>query len=481
MKNRKLIRLSKTVIAGFIIVLSYGCERDLTDDAIPATFPNTADIFTDAPVGLTDDFFKSFDPAGGANTEGFGTDDQVAFEGSTSIRIDVPAPNDPNGGFIGGIFKDRGEGRDLSGYDALTFWAKGSTTATIGEVGFGTDFEESNFAVTLANVQLSTDWRKYTIPIPDPSLLTQEKGMFLFSAGTQSTNGFGFTFWIDELRFENLGTLGQPRPQIFNGEDITQQAFGGSMLQTTGLGYKVNLASGINQTVRATANYFDFTSSNPSIATVSNLGEINVISEGTATITASIRGALAEGSLTLEVTGPFEFAPAPTRDAASVISLFSDTYTDVPVSRYNSFFEPFQTTLGGVLPIGDQAIISYTDLNFVGIVFNPVIFPSEAVPTINAAGMTHMHIDINIQEELQVGDRILLELTNYGATNQTGGFTINSTDLETDGWVGFDIPLAQFVGLTDRSSLGLLLFNSQIGPNPTISNVFFDNIYFYNE
>ncbi|MFP4847064.1 Ig-like domain-containing protein [Winogradskyella sp. PE311] len=479
MKTKKLIQLNTALL--MLLLIAVGCERDISDDATESTFPNTADIFTDAPVGLTDDFFKSFDPAGGANTEGFGTDDDVSFEGTTSIRIDVPAPNDPNGGFIGGIFKDRGAGRNLTGYDALTFWAKGSTTGTIGEVGFGTDFEESNFAVTLANVQLSTDWRKYTIPIPDPSLLTQEKGMFLFSAGTQSTNGFGFTFWIDELRFENLGTLGQPRPQIFNGEMVTQQAFSGSVIQATGLGYKVNLASGINQTVSATPNYFNFISSDPSVATISNLGEITVLNEGTTTITASISGVLAEGSLTLEVSGPFEFAPAPTRDASSVISLFSDAYVDVDVSRYNSFFAPFQTTLGGVLPIGDQAIISYTDLNFVGIVFNGVIFPSEAVPTIDATGMTHMHIDINVQEELQVGDRILLELTNYGATNQTGGFTITSTDLATDGWVGFDIPLDQFAGLVDRSSLGLLLFNSQIGANPTISNVYFDNIYFYNE
>jgi len=345
MRNMRLIKLNKIFMLGLVLVLVYGCERDFTDETVLATFPSTGDIYTDAPVSLTDEFFISFDPAGGANTEGFGTDDDVSFVGTSSIRIDVPVPNDPNGGFIGGIFRDRGAGRDLTGFDALTFWARGSTTGMIGEVGFGTDFQGDNFAVNLQNVQLSTDWRKYTIPIPDPSLLTQEKGMFLFSAGTQSTNGFGFTFWIDELRFENLGTLGQPRPQIFNGENVTQQAFSGSTIETTGLGYTVNLESGINQTVTTTPNYFTFTSSNPSVASVSDSGEITVISEGTTTITGSIAGVLAEGSLTLEVAGPFEFAPVPTRDPDSVISLFSDAYTDVDVSRFNSFFEPFQTTL----------------------------------------------------------------------------------------------------------------------------------------
>jgi len=78
--------------------LIIGCDRDISDDAALASFPNTAEIFTDNPVGLTDDFFISFDPVEGANTEGFGTDDNEAYQRTSSIRIEVPAPNDPNGG-----------------------------------------------------------------------------------------------------------------------------------------------------------------------------------------------------------------------------------------------------------------------------------------------------------------------------------------------------------------------------------------------
>ena len=191
-----------------IILVTVSCEREVSDDAIPATFPTTAEVYTDAPVGLTDQFFDSFDPNAGANAEAFGTDENVAYLGSSSIRLDIPAPNDPNGGFIGGIFKDRGEGRNLTSYDALTFWVKASRTAVFDEVGFGTDFEQDKFPVVRAGIPLSTDWRKVIIPIPDPSKLVQEKGMFFFSTGTQSTDGVGFTIWIDEIRFENLGTLG---------------------------------------------------------------------------------------------------------------------------------------------------------------------------------------------------------------------------------------------------------------------------------
>ena len=132
MKNIKYLKT--TLLALMIITVS--CERELSDDITVATFPSAGDFYTDAPVGLTDAFFISFDPASGANTEGFGTDDNEAYEGTSSIRIDVPTPSDPNGAYIGGIFKDRGDGRDLTGYDALTFWLKGSTTATIATFGF---------------------------------------------------------------------------------------------------------------------------------------------------------------------------------------------------------------------------------------------------------------------------------------------------------------------------------------------------------
>ncbi len=482
-----MIKHKFTYLKFFGLVLLSGmvftsCEREISDQAVPATFPNTAEVYTDNPVGLTDEFFESFDPATGANTEAFGTDDEVSYLGSSSIRLDIPAPNDPDGGFIGGIFKDRGEGRDLSGYDALTFWIKASRTAAFDQIGFGADFEEGKFTTARFNIPLSTDWRKITIPIPEPSKLTQEKGLFLFSTGTNSTDGVGFTVWIDEIRYENLGTIGQKQSSIFNGNNVNQDAFVDVPIQIEEFSVSANLASGENVTVQASPQYFDFSSSNPDVATVSETGLVSVISTGEATISATLGNTATQGTLNLNVEGGFNFAPVPTRPAENVVSIFSDAYLNIPVSRYNSFFEPFQTTLGGVQQVGSQSIISYTNLNFVGIVFNDVIFPAEAVQPVNATGLTHLHIDVNVQEPVQASDRLLLQLTNYGATETVGSFLINGSDLLEDEWVGFDIPLSDFSGLTDRNRIGLLLFNSESGPaNPTISNIFLDNIYFYTE
>lgn len=476
----KKINLKYNVILpvlGLICVMMISCERGFSDDIDLATFPNTPEVFTDAPVGLTDAFFISFDPAGGANTSGFGTDNNEAYEGSTSIRIDVPAPNDPEGGFIGGIFQDRGDGRDLTGYDALTFWAKGSTTATIGLFGFGTDFIENRYAVGLENTQLSTDWKKYTIPIPDASKLVQEKGMFIFSAGTESTNGAGYTFWIDEIRFENLGTLGQPRPAILGGQDQTAQANIDTSVPIIGLSQTFNLANGEDVTVTATPAYFDFITSNPFVASVDDQGVVTVegpgepdpntgVVDNTSVITATLGGMDASGSLTISSVN------------IDVISIFSDVFANVPVDNYNGFYlDGFQTTLGGAIQEGTNNIIDYTMLNFVAIEFYGR--DGSGVQPVDASDMTHIHIDIRPNETIEASDFFRIEIfNNFTLGSQLAGtYTISGSELTSNDWVGFDIPLSSFSGLTSQDALGAMIFVS----DGTIVNISLDNIYFYSE
>ena len=89
---------------GFLALALVSCERGFSDEITLATYPETPEVFTDFPVGLTDAFFVSFDPAGGANVNGFGTDENEAYKGNSSIRIDVPDSGDPEGNYIGGIF-----------------------------------------------------------------------------------------------------------------------------------------------------------------------------------------------------------------------------------------------------------------------------------------------------------------------------------------------------------------------------------------
>ncbi|MBQ0732958.1 glycosyl hydrolase family 16 [Aquimarina celericrescens] len=480
MKNRKHIDLKTICSLTLVLVLLSSCERGLSDEAVFATFPNTADIYTDSPVGLTDEFFKSFDPALGANTEAFGTDDDVAFEGNSSIRIDVPAPDDPNGNFVGGIFLDRGEGRDLTGYTALSFWAKGSITATIGLVGFGTDFEDNKFAVERQNIQLSTDWRKYIVPIPDPSKLIQEKGMFVFSAGgfdiidaVPNGNEIGYTFWLDELKFENLGTVAQLRPAIFSGQDLMLQTFVGSTVPIFDLDATFNGPTGEDITVAAAPSYFDFSSSNTDVAFVNELGLIEIVGLGIATITAQLDGVAAQGSLEITASAGLESAPEPTLPPENVKSIFSDVYDIETASNFTPEFGGSTTDLALLLN-GDDFFLSYTNNNFTGILFDN---------TVDASTLTFLHVDVYIQDSS--GD-IGLQIRDAGAnqeieTDPNTGFPIGDdkdfrfdlTGLTPGQWTSFEIPLAGDIA-NQKNNLGGIILTG--GPNFIL-----DNIYFYRE
>lgn len=488
MKTLKHIQIKICLPLVLVLMTMVSCERDLSDDVELATFPNTAEIFIDDPVGLTDDFFISFDPAFGANTEGFGTDQNEFYEGTSSIRIDVPTPTDPDGNFIGGIFRDRGEGRDLSGYDALTFWAKGSLTGNV-LVGFGTDFMTDTYPVS-TTIQLSSGWKKYVIPIPDPSKLVQERGMFLFSAGSydilsnddpSDANSFsdnvGFTFWIDELKFEKLGTTRLLFPYILEGQNIQTDNFVGYSETIGGLGATFNISNGQNVSVTAARSYFEFDSSDPSVATVNNLGEVNVIGSGVTTITGSLGNTAASGSLQITSSGSFVNAPDPTLPQANVISIFSDSYTGV------TSFNPGVFAGSNIGNIQVQAFagnshVNYESLDFVGIGWDG---------TVNVSGMTNVHLDVQLTSA--PGSALVMELIDFGPDDtdngfgdgSAGGFNV-SNQLSEGQWVGIDIPLSSFTlstggggsGSPNLSNIGYIVFVSSNGASFLV-----DNIYFY--
>lgn len=469
MKNIKFIYTNTVILLALVLITITSCERELSDEVAFETFGKTAEIFTDTPIGLGSNFYFPF---GGSKPTAWSVDDEVSYNGTASMRFDVPNVDDPEGNYAGAIFRIDGSGRNLTEFDALTFWAKASQGVIVGEIGFGQDFIENKFQATKTNISLGTNWAKYIIPIPDPSKLIEERGMLWYAAGTQGTGGFGYTFWMDEVRFEKLGTIAQPRPAILNGEDIVQQSFIGVDIELTGLTQTFNSESGINQTVSAAPSYYTFTSSDVDVAQVSEKGIVSVVGSGTATITAILGGVRALGSLTVESLGTFQGAPVPTRDPNNVLSIFSDAFNNVPVDYYNGFFAPFQTTQGGAPPLdlGNDLIISYTDLNFVG------IGTFLNVPTIDITQMTHLHVDINVREAIDPGDFIRLQLINsVGGNEISGSFTINGSQLLSNQWASFDIPLASFSGLSVRNNIGLLFFIS----DATISNIYVDNIYYY--
>jgi hypothetical protein len=251
------------LIAALVLLPISSCARDL-DELETATFPTNGDIFIDGFSGGLE-----YNAYGDSKVTAFEVDNDVVYKGEASMRFEVPDAGDPLGGYAGGIFKVPG-GRDLTGYNALTFWIRSSQAATLNEVGFGQDFDGAPYLVNLRGLCINTNWQKVIIPIPDPSKLTQEQGMLHYAEGPE--NDKGYTFWIDEVQFEQLGTIAYPRGVVQGGLDQFVQAETGGILFLGGTSATFNMPTGTDRTVEATAAYFDFVSSDPSVATVNEFG-----------------------------------------------------------------------------------------------------------------------------------------------------------------------------------------------------------------
>ena len=122
-------------------------------------------------------------------------------------------------------------------------------------------------------------------------------------------------------------------------------------------------------------------------------------------------------------------------------------------------------------------IIDYTLLNFVAIEFYGR--GGSGVQPIDASEMTHMHIDVRVNENVDPTDFFRIEVfNNFTLGNSvSGAYTIPGTDLVSNDWAQFDIPLSDFAGLSAKDALGAIIFVS----DATIANVSLDNIYFYAE
>ncbi|MBN2863729.1 MAG: Ig-like domain-containing protein, partial [Bacteroidales bacterium] len=462
MKNRRNNYTVIALLTAVILVWSLSCTRDF-DELELAKFPNIPEVFIDGfSQGLN---YAAF---GGSKVTAFDVDQEIKYLGAASMKIEVPDAGDPEGAYAGGVYFTS-MGRDLTEYNALTFWAKASKSATIDLVGLGNDLGESKHIVSLKDLAVNTNWKKYIIPIPDASKLTQERGMFYYSEGPEE--GKGYTIWIDEVKFENLGTIAHKQPRILNGNDEVESAVNGLSFPVEGLTVSFNMPTGIDLSVIPAPAYFTFISSNTNVASVDAAGLVTVLSAGTSVITATLGSEDAEGSLTVESSGDFIHAPVPAAEPEDVISIFSNAYTNVPVDFYNGYWQ-WQTTTSADFTVGDDDILVYTNFNFVGIQFTS--------PTIDASDMTHLHMDVWIPNAVSPSDRLAVKLVDMGPDGALDGNDPSVSyeipgPLASQSWISVDISLS---GLSSKSKLAQIILENLGSP---LSGFYLDNIYLYGD
>ena len=389
------------------------------------------------------------------------------YAGTQGLVITIPSD-----GYSGGAFTDSAE-IDLSPYNALTFWAKASMTATLNVAGLGNDNTgTSKYMAEVSNLPLTTDWQQFVLPFPLPEKLVAERGLLYFAEGPES--GMGYQIWIDEIIVDSLPGLPAPTAAL-NSQTITVDSgavvnVGNHLVTFSGVG-----PGGADVVYSTMPGYFTFVSSDPSIVSVSPEGVITAEGPGTATLTAELGTVAATGSITVNVNPaepvPTEPAPTPTRNPDSVISLYSDAYTDVSVDTWSTVWD--NADVEDVL-IGTDNAKKYTNLVFAGIEFTSTM--------VDASSMTHLRFDYWSPDATDGGQVFKVKLVDFGADGAFGGgddveheISLDATStpaLASGTWVSYDVPLSDFAGLTTTGHLAQLIISGD--PN----TVFLDNIYF---
>jgi hypothetical protein len=450
-------RTSTVALTVAVALLATACSRD-TDSLEPEPLSTDGTVFVDAfGRGV------SFQGFAGSNTNALHIDSITKHAGVASIRFTVPQPNDPAGTFAGGAFVAEVP-RDLTGFDALTFWVKASRAASLDVVGLGNDNTgTSRFSAERNAVALTTEWQKIVLPIPLASKLTAEKGMLYIAEGAE--NGLGYDIWLDDIKFEKLGTITNPRAAL-----VAQPALVAEIGATPRLsgGVVTFSVGGTDVSIDADPGYFTYTSSNTNVATVGANGTIATVGAGTTTITAMLGTTPVTGSVALTtIAPPTTAAPTPTRPAGDVVSLFSNAYTNVPVATWSASWDNADVA---DVQVAGNAAKKYTNLAFAGIEFTS--------PTVDASQMTHLHMDVWVHD----ATAFKVKLVDFGANGAFGGgddteheVTLSAgttPPITADAWSSIDIPLSSFTALTGKGHLAQMIISG------ASSTVYLDNVYF---
>jgi len=442
-----------------LLILSSGCsERD------PASLKvSRAKI---DPIVFDEDYSEDvyFQPFFGTYTYAASLDSVYAYNSLVSLKVTVPPKDSALGAFAGGVLTSVA-GRDQADFNALTFYARSSVNSTLNEAGFGNDNTGTSlYEASRANIPLTPDWTFVVVPIPVPSKLIAERGLFTFAEGWEDQNPAGHEVWFDEIKFAKLDNITDPFPVM---PSRMKQYFVGATASLDGTYTRYNV-DGAFVIVNHLPNYFNFQSSNPNVAIVKS-GEIKVVGVGDAVITATMGDLDVAGSVTL--TGflpPSVAAASPTLPAANVISMFSDVYSNVPIESWNPNWGGSTAEVADYVVAGNNTKM-YSSLNFVGIDFANV--------TIDASAMTHFHMDVYAPAGTNFRVKVV-------AFDGDGGQVIGEAELTFDatttpafvagGWSSLEIPLVDFQLAAPWNHIGQLVLSTN-----DARLVLVDNLYWH--
>jgi len=159
---------------------------------------------------------------------------------------------------------------------------------------------------------------------------------------------------------------------------------------------------------------------------------------------------------------PIASAPAPTANAADVISIFSDAYTNVAGTDYfPDWGQGGQGSSWAMFDLNGDSMLQYINLSYQGIQFGS---------SVDATSLEYLHIDVWTPDVTGID---IYPIDGNGAAEK-----FVHKDLVANEWNSFNIPLTDF---TDQGlPLDNLIQFKFVASNWAAGTVFLDNIYFYN-
>ncbi len=296
MKTKKIGSYAFIAIAIVGVLLFAGCPST-TENEGGGTVQFSGVLYEDGfTSGVTDPQYWNVDESKTTDEErarGFvtGPDTTVFKNGTESFKVDWSQATDwmglalhvGSGTTISGTV-------DLSGYTALTFWAKADgSDAEIDEFGFGADDDKmftngEKYKTSIKNITVpSADWKKFIIPLPNPAKLTAVNSLFY-----AVDNANGGTIYLDDIKFEKLSNVA-----------IKTFDYTGNILDvvTAGTANIGDLSAvftdgtdDITVSFENLAAHVSWASDKPAVATVDNDGKITGVATGSAIITGTLGG-----------------------------------------------------------------------------------------------------------------------------------------------------------------------------------------------
>ncbi len=158
---------------------------------------------------------------------------------------------------------------------------------------------------------------------------------------------------------------------------------------------------------------------------------------------------------------PVVAAPTPTRPASNVLSLYSNAYSNIAMTTWQTSWS--SGTVSDI-QIATNDTKKYTSLDFVG---------AEPTSPVNASAMNFVHVDIWSPNMTTFKIKLVNAANVAGPQSES---EISYTPIQ-NGWNSYDIPFANFTGLNSRGAIFQIIL---VGAPFGTSTMYMDNLYFHN-